>query len=155
MTNHVALDEYHRRSQVLHDFTVDEYGVIQDPGKFEGQMLYVPVFWSYVLDGCGEDDPDDETAAWFDIEESDLAEFPELTGVSKVRLYESDTGFVICECFTQDELADLEASPKSSIRCPDCEMLSINGVPCHETGCPNSRKQWNPETEEWTSEDNL
>jgi hypothetical protein len=21
-------------------------------------------------------------------------------------------------------------------------MLSINGVPCHETGCPNARKTW-------------
>jgi hypothetical protein len=22
--------------------------------------------------------------------------------------------------------------------CPSCEMLSINGLPCHETGCPDS-----------------
>jgi hypothetical protein len=21
-------------------------------------------------------------------------------------------------------------------------MLSINGTPCHETGCPNARKAW-------------
>ena len=26
------------------------------------------------------------------------------------------------------------------MRCDQCEMLSINGVACHETGCPNSRK---------------
>ena len=23
-----------------------------------------------------------------------------------------------------------------------CEALAINGVPCHEAGCPNSRKPW-------------
>jgi hypothetical protein len=28
-------------------------------------------------------------------------------------------------------------------------MLSINGVPCHETGCPNSRKTWLPDRGEW------
>ena len=28
-------------------------------------------------------------------------------------------------------------------------MLSINGIPCHETGCPNSRKTWVAERGEW------
>lgn len=31
------------------------------------------------------------------------------------------------------------------MKCDQCEMLSINGVPCHETGCPNARKQWDGE----------
>jgi hypothetical protein len=35
------------------------------------------------------------------------------------------------------------------MRCDQCEMLSINGVPCHETGCPNSRKTWIEERGEW------
>lgn len=26
--------------------------------------------------------------------------------------------------------------------CDQCEMLSINGVACHETGCPNSRSRY-------------
>lgn len=26
--------------------------------------------------------------------------------------------------------------------CDQCEMLSINGIACHETRCPNSRKTW-------------
>jgi hypothetical protein len=33
--------------------------------------------------------------------------------------------------------------------CDQCEMLSINGHPCHETGCPNSYKTWVPERQEW------
>lgn len=35
------------------------------------------------------------------------------------------------------------------MRCDSCEMLSINGIPCHETGCPNSRKTWDADRQEW------
>jgi hypothetical protein len=35
------------------------------------------------------------------------------------------------------------------MNCNQCEMLSINGVPCHETGCPNSRKTWFEDRQEW------
>jgi hypothetical protein len=27
------------------------------------------------------------------------------------------------------------------VRCSQCEALVINGVPCHERGCPNERKE--------------
>jgi hypothetical protein len=33
------------------------------------------------------------------------------------------------------------------ISCDQCQMLSINGVPCHETGCPNMHARW--EHGEW------
>jgi hypothetical protein len=35
------------------------------------------------------------------------------------------------------------------MRCNQCQMLSINGVPCHETGCPNTRKTWIESRGEW------
>lgn len=35
------------------------------------------------------------------------------------------------------------------MKCDQCQMLSINGVACHETGCPNSRKTWDGERGEW------
>lgn len=35
------------------------------------------------------------------------------------------------------------------VSCDQCNMLSINGIACHETGCPNSRKTWIAEREEW------
>lgn len=35
------------------------------------------------------------------------------------------------------------------MHCHDCEMLSINGVPCHEHGCPNSRSRWDDDSCEW------
>lgn len=38
------------------------------------------------------------------------------------------------------------------MRCQSCEMLSINGLPCHETGCPD---KWTTETLEcrWCGQD--
>lgn len=33
--------------------------------------------------------------------------------------------------------------------CDQCEALMINGVFCHETGCPNSKKTWVEERQEW------
>jgi len=35
------------------------------------------------------------------------------------------------------------------MHCDQCQMLSINGVPCHETGCPNSRKTWHNDRQDW------
>lgn len=29
------------------------------------------------------------------------------------------------------------------MHCDQCEMVSINGVPCHESGCPNRDARWN------------
>ncbi len=31
------------------------------------------------------------------------------------------------------------------MNCGQCEMLSINGVPCHERGCPNMGARWDGE----------
>jgi len=40
---------------------------------------------------------------------------------------------------------DLTTYDRSSgyykVRCSQCEALVINGIACHETGCPNSRKR--------------
>ena len=27
------------------------------------------------------------------------------------------------------------------VRCSQCEVASINGIPCHETGCPNETRE--------------
>ena len=33
--------------------------------------------------------------------------------------------------------------------CNQCQMVSINGIPCHEHGCPNSRSRYDATTGEW------
>lgn len=35
------------------------------------------------------------------------------------------------------------------MKCNQCESAYINGVFCHETGCPNTRKRYNEDTDEW------
>jgi hypothetical protein len=38
---------------------------------------------------------------------------------------------------------------RTAKHCDQCEALLINGVFCHETGCPNSRKTWIEDRGEW------
>ena len=35
------------------------------------------------------------------------------------------------------------------LRCDQCQMISIQGVACHETGCPNSGARFDDESGEW------
>lgn len=35
------------------------------------------------------------------------------------------------------------------ITCPECNLARINGVLCHETGCPNSKARYDLESQEW------
>lgn len=35
------------------------------------------------------------------------------------------------------------------MKCDQCEMLSINGTATHETGCPNAKKTWVEDRQEW------
>jgi hypothetical protein len=34
-------------------------------------------------------------------------------------------------------------------KCDQCEAVMINGVFCHETGCPNSHKTYVPARDRW------
>ena len=36
----------------------------------------------------------------------------------------------------------LATEPRQRVTCDQCQMLSINGVACHETGCPNIGARW-------------
>ena len=49
----------------------------------------------------------------------------------------------------QDNYDQNNMNEPSVPSCNQCEMLSINGVNCHETGCPNEGKTWSPERQEW------
>jgi hypothetical protein len=80
------------REDVLSEYTVNESGVIQTPGKFEGEMLYVPYFWDSYLDGLS--DREIEGFIYFKVVERDLENFPELAGADYIALVERDNGFV-------------------------------------------------------------
>lgn len=36
-----------------------------------------------------------------------------------------------------------------ALYCDQCELLMINGVACHETGCPNSGARWDKDGRRW------
>lgn len=42
--------------------------------------------------------------------------------------------------------------PNYSIRCDQCEALMINGVFCHETGCPNTHSRYDAESDMWVKQ---
>ena len=33
--------------------------------------------------------------------------------------------------------------------CDQCQLAAINGIVCHEIGCPNSGKKWNSRAKKW------
>jgi hypothetical protein len=52
------------------------------------------------------------------------------------------------EYYPEDDDSDDEETT-SHVKCDQCEMVSINGVACHEIGCPNSKKTWNESAQTW------
>lgn len=82
-----------KRQEILKDYKVDERGVIRSLGKFEGEMVYVPHYWSIYLDGFA--DRDDGTTLGFDVDAEDKKQFPELKGRKTVKLRVREDGFVI------------------------------------------------------------
>lgn len=87
------------REEILKLYDVDARGVIRSPGKFEGEMVYLPYFWEKVLEGWQDWEEDDEEGgglvAGFMVTPEDRALFPELGGKTKLRIVEGDTGFVV------------------------------------------------------------
>ena len=97
------------------DCNVNEHGIITDPGKFEGEMCYVPYLWDMVGEGedeynCGECeclgddgiclDPGCDCSplieTYLDLDDADRALFPELEDATGAWLSESEQGFVYC-----------------------------------------------------------
>lgn len=80
------------REEILKQYDVDESGRIKSPGKFEGEMLYVPFFWYQEFDDTEE--KDGRTLYIYKLIEEDIEEFPELETMGEVILWENDQGFV-------------------------------------------------------------
>ena len=73
-------------------YSIDQWGTIVSPGKFEGEQYYAPHFYQLYLDGA-YDDMEDEVYI-FNLDEQDWIMFPELNDVKFVRFYEDSQGFV-------------------------------------------------------------
>lgn len=52
--------------------------------------------------------------------------------------------------FVEDVAEEIEdAEEPARLGCDQCQMMSIQGVPCHETGCPNSGARWDEDRGDW------
>lgn len=93
-----------KRNQILADFDIEDgIGTINTPGKFEGEMLYVPYFWDMVMDGGGDTQYDGDTPIdYFEVTTDDIRLFPELDGTKRIAVWESDSGFVNSELDPED-----------------------------------------------------
>lgn len=95
------------------EYTLSQTGVIQNPGRFEGCMLWVPYFWDVSLDGVGDEQDGGvvsipvtkEDKDYFDSlwREPGVPNADTLRAVAKmlrrrqrIRLYQREDGFV-CE----------------------------------------------------------
>jgi hypothetical protein len=104
-------EEWDSREAIEAEFTVNEHGIIQDPGKFEGEMVYVPYFYDMVMNGFSDESGEGWDA--FQISAEDAQMFPELKDdVGKYMVIEySDQGFVsgtVSDEVPEDEYSDDE-----------------------------------------------
>lgn len=53
---------------------------------------------------------------------------------------------IVCASQTQKSMTRVRAY---RVRCDRCEMLMINGVACHERGCPNLGARYDRKAKEW------
>lgn len=99
--------------QLREEFITNEHGIIQDPGKFEGEMIYVPAYWDMGLEGMADEDDGEHFV--FNIGQDgfdDRAFWPEIPADQKrIILYENSDGFVneIDEATYQASIAGDEA----------------------------------------------
>ena len=110
---------------------------VSGPGKFEGEPAFVPYFYNLYLDGGGEfTDVDGVDVSLFSVGGEDCDMFPELDDVDEVCIWEDEQGFIYHKLTYK-------------VRCNSCSASMINGVFCHEHGCPNSNLRFNQCDGEW------
>jgi hypothetical protein len=81
-----------RNYRLTYGYACDECGFITNPGKFEGQMFYLPYLWEKSLEFCTQHS---DGSVSVEILPEDRELFPEIFNYSKtIRMQESDDGFV-------------------------------------------------------------
>ena len=80
----------------------DGSNTIANPGKFEGEMRYVPHMYDDSLEGCWEQDG---SVVWSFIDETDIKQWPELEGKegNVIALEEFDNGFIVSKIYESIE----------------------------------------------------
>lgn len=90
------------REEILKKFNVNEYDIIQNPGKFEGCAIYAPYFYDLVMNGASDGIIQDDFGCIkdvFNINDDDRKQFPELKNYKTVTISTSDDGFCLIETY--------------------------------------------------------
>ncbi|SVD57496.1 uncharacterized protein METZ01_LOCUS410350 [marine metagenome] len=75
------------------NYKTDKNKIIITPGKFEGEMYYVPHFWQIYLDG-GHDEETEDGEIVFKVETYEKDKYPELSDAHYLLLFEDVLGFI-------------------------------------------------------------
>ena len=118
------------------------------PGKYEGEPAIVPMLHALALDGCADEEGGDVEAAgyayrlarWVLVEDSQgFVTGRQFRTVELARLeIEQIEDYASALYSDEDEQGEDDSEPFT--RCDQCNDAMINGVYCHEIGCPNARE---------------
>ena len=119
---------------------------VSHPGKFEGESPITPILYEMALDGeCDEetgDSCDGPAYVWrigrYLLEESTYGFVSSRAFDSVEEAHERFARFEE-EFYASAEEEEEEEEPETG-PCDSCALLMINGVRCHETGCPRVRR---------------
>lgn len=81
-----------RDFRVTYGYACDDNGLITNPGKFEGEMIYLPYMWEQSLEFCTQHS---DGSVSVEVTDHDKMLFPEIPPRTKsIRMEESSDGFV-------------------------------------------------------------
>ena len=94
-------------SEVCAAYGVSASGLINSPGKFEGEPTFAVFYWDAVLSGFSDEEgcEDGRPVSRFYVDADDRAKFPDLADVAVVDIWESDMGFVYTDTYESAEKA--------------------------------------------------
>lgn len=90
------------KEEILKTYDVNSDGIIISPGRFEGEMRYIPKFYDWVMVGGSDQvlyDSYDRPHDLFVLDDEIKKEFPELKSYSHILLWSDDNGFVFSDVF--------------------------------------------------------
>lgn len=84
-------------------YQLNEQGIIIDPGKFEGEMWYVPELWDQVLDGCEDAAIENggSPISLIKVDEEMRKKYNISDDTYAWMLFETGDGFVYCNSLTE------------------------------------------------------
>lgn len=84
---------HNNSAQGIRDSFTVVNGIIQNPGKFEREPIYVPYYWNCALEGMADEDEGGEFV--FELDAAERVIWPEIPpGYDYLCLHETSDGFV-------------------------------------------------------------